>query len=95
MLELILCTGDAAKVYPWSEYVENKDTENKKLIILRTLTCSNDQNLLQLYLKNSLYEESVGNEDIILVITAVVTNEYGFDLVRKFLNDNIHVILDR
>lgn len=66
-----------------------------KLIILWTLGCSENETLLRGYLENSLNEESVGKDDVALVITAVVANKIGFALATQFLEENFKAIYDK
>lgn len=91
----ISCTGAGKKQYPWSEYVDSAENPDIKFDILLSLTCCKNHTLLQTYLKGSLSEKSLSNEEIPRIITAIAKNGAAFDLVPGFLSANIKTIYNR
>lgn len=87
--ESILCTGEVAKQYAWNLYIKSKNDPELRNDILRSLVCSKNKSLLQIYLEKSIGGTSTRNQDIGPIVSAVAGSRMGFGLVMKFLSENI------
>lgn len=91
----LLCLGDAAKLYSWSDYLRSKVMLDYQSSVLRSLVCTQNETLLSVFLEKSLNEKSYENEDVVPIVIAIAGNKFGFDLVTEFLSKNIKTIHSR